>query len=184
MKPAATDIVLETSRLILRVFCSDDVEALERVHGDPEVMRFSVAGVKTRHQIAGFIENSRERYRRDGFSQWAIVWRATNACIGECGILRQQIDAIAEHEISYRVAREFWGRGIATEAAMACRVYAFETLGLERVVSIIDPRNHASIRVAEKIGMRREKEAVFHAIPVRIYSISPGAVPTRSARSC
>jgi ribosomal-protein-alanine N-acetyltransferase len=162
--------ILETPRLILRVFGLDDVDALEQVHGDQQIMRFSVGGVKTKDQIVCFIENSREGHRRDRFSQRAVVWRETGSCIGECGILPQVVDGISEHEISYRLNRNFWGRGIATEAAIACRIYGFEILGLDRVISIIDPGNVASIRVAEKAGMRPEKDSVFHGIPVRIYA--------------
>jgi ribosomal-protein-alanine N-acetyltransferase len=166
--------ILETPRLILRVFAPDDADALERLHGDATVMRFSIGGPKTREQITAFIRNSRESYQRIGYSQWAIVWKNTGQCIGECGIWLQQIDGVDAHELSYRLRRDFWNRGIATEAALACRLYVFDKLDLDRVISIIDPRNAASIRVAEKVGMRREKDALFHEIPVAIYSLRRG----------
>lgn len=170
-------MIIETPRLIQRPFEPEDVDALEAVHGDATVMRFSVGGTKTRDQIARFVQNAREHHFHDGYSQWAVVWKATGRCIGECGILLQDVDGVREHEISYRLNPGFWGRGIATEAAAACRDYGFATLGLERLVSIIDPRNLASIRVAEKIGMSREKNGLFHGIPVGVYGIRRDAAP-------
>ena len=172
--------VLETPRLTLRVFDEHDLDALESVHGDPRVMHFSVSGPKTRDQIRRFIYNMQARHQRDGHGQWAVVWKATGQCIGECGILLQPVESDHEHEIGYRLNANFWGRGIGTEAATACRNYGFATLGLDRLVSIIDPRNLASIRVAEKVGMVREKSAVFHGIPVSIYAIRRGAAPLSS----
>lgn len=163
-------IVLETPRLILRVFETNDADALELVHGDSDVMSFSVDGPKTRDQILRYIENARECYRRAGHSQWAVVWRQSGLCIGECGIWQQDVDGVAEYEISYRIRRDYWNLGIATEAAKSCRAYGFESLRFGRMISIIDPRNTPSIRVAEKIGMRREKESVFHGIKAAIYS--------------
>jgi RimJ/RimL family protein N-acetyltransferase len=160
---------LQTPRLILRLFVAEDADALVSVHGDPEVMRFSADGVKTREQITRFIQKTQAYHRRNGYSQWAIVWKSTGQCIGECGILVQHVGGIAEREISYRVSRSFWGRGIATEAATASRIHAFETLRLDRFISIIDPRNVASVRVAERVGMTGEKAEIFHGIPVVIY---------------
>ena len=171
-------MVIETPRLTLRVFDDPDVDALADVHGDPRVMRFSIGGPKTRDQIARFVHNTRDHHVRHGFSQWAVVWTATGRCIGECGILPQDVGGAREHEISYRLNPNFWGRGIATEAAAACRDYGFATLGLDRLVSIIDPHNTASIRVAGKVGMVREKSGVFHGIPVGIYAIRRGAAPS------
>ena len=65
----------------------------------------------------------------------------------------------------------YWGKGLATEAAIATRDYAFARLGITRLISIIDPENVRSIRVAEKIGMQYEKDVVFQSLPVRIYAI-------------
>lgn len=163
--------VLETHRLTLRVFDIDDVDALVSVHGDPDVMRYSTNGPKTIYQIKQFIENAREHHWREGYSQWAIIWKPTGHLIGECGIWLHDIVGFNEHEISYRLNSTFWNRGIATEAVIACRDFAFGTLGFDRVISIIDPQNEASISVARKVGMLPQKNAVFHGIPVVIYGV-------------
>ena len=136
-------------------------------------MRFSVSGTRTREDSrAKYLSGCLARYSRDGVGQWAVVRKSDGALIGECGICVQQVDGGREYEISYRLRRDCWGQGLATEAAIACRDYGFTTAGLSRLVSIIEAENVASIRVAEKMGMRFEKNALFHNIAARIYSIS------------
>ena len=164
-------ILLETPRIILKQFMDEDFDDLFTVHSDPEVMRFSVRGPRDRAGVARFLEVTQERYVRDGVAQWAVVLKETGKCIGECGISVQDIDDNKQHEIGYRLARSFWGNGYATEAALACRDYGFATLRLAKIISIIEAENHASIRVAKKLGMKLEKESVFHGIQVEIYSI-------------
>jgi len=74
--------------------------------------------------------------------------------------------------------RDCWGKGLATEAARACRDHGFKKAGLRRLISIIESENAASIRVAEKMGMTLEERASFHGIPVLIYSIANLISPT------
>ncbi len=164
--------IIETPRLLLRVFGPDDAAALDSVHGDAQVMRFSVDGPKTPEQIVRFILYAMASHRQNGFAPWAVIWKETAACIGECGIYAQTVNGQSAFEISYRLRRDFWNRGIATEAASACRDYAFDRLRLPRVISIIEPANLASIRVAEKVGMLRGSETTFHGIPVHIYGLA------------
>jgi [ribosomal protein S5]-alanine N-acetyltransferase len=168
-----TPIVCETSRLILRKFNESDLEPLFSFLGDPEVMRFSITGPETREGIqTKYLPSCLKRYDRDGLGQWAVVRRSDGFCVGECGICVQEIDGEREFEISYRLRRDCWGIGLATEAAQACRDYGFKQAGLRRLISIIESENTASIRVAEKMGMTLEKTAAFHNIPVLIYSLT------------
>jgi RimJ/RimL family protein N-acetyltransferase len=171
--PEETPIVCETSRLILRKFNESDVEPLFSFLGDPAVMRFSITGTETRKDIqTKYLPSCLRRYARDGLSQWAVVRKNDDICIGECGICAQEVDGEIEFEISYRMRRDCWGAGLATEAARACRDYGFNKAGLRRLISIIESENAASIRVAEKMGMTLEKRASFHKIPVLIYSVT------------
>ena len=168
-----TSLVCETSRLILRKFDQNDVEQLLSFLGDPQVMRFSVAGPQTREDIrARYLPGCLKRYSRDGLGQWAVVRKSDGVCVGECGICIQEVDGEREFEISYRLRRDCWGFGLATEATRACRDYGFEQAGLHRLISIIESENAASIRVAEKMGMTLQKRASFHQIPVLIYSVT------------
>ena len=166
-------VVCETPRLILRKFNENDVEALLSFRGDPEVMRFSITGSETREDIqAKYLPGCLKRYSRDGLGQWAVVRKSDGMCVGECGICIQEVDGEREFEISYRIRRDCWGMGLATEAARACRDYGFKQVGLHRLISIIESDNAASIRVAEKMGMTLEKRASFHNISVLIYSVA------------
>lgn len=175
-------IIAETPRLILRHFHILDAAAMDRVHGDPEVMRFG-RGVQTSEWVRQWLRGCLEDYyQKWGFGQWAVVEKTTRQVIGYCGLTRfDDIDGQAETEIGYRLARAHWGGGYATEAATAVRDYAFDLLCLPRVISIIDPRNAASIRVAEKIGLVHEKDATFRGTPVRIYSAEAPAPVDNSA---
>ena len=78
--------------------------------------------------------------------------------MGQCGLTVQEVEGKNDVEIGYLFLRKFWGRGLATEAATAARDHGFNTLGYERLVSLIDPGNLASRRVAEKVGLTLEKE--------------------------
>jgi [ribosomal protein S5]-alanine N-acetyltransferase len=174
-----TSIVCETSRLILRKFNESDVEPLFSFRGDPEVMRFSVTGPETREDIqTRYLPSCWKRYSRDGLGQWAVVRKGDGICVGECGICVQEVDGEREFEISYRVRRDCWRIGLATEAARACRDYGFKQAGLHRLISIIEFENAASIRVAERMGMTLEKRASFHEIPVLIYSVANAVTGT------
>ena len=168
-----TPIVCQTSRLILRRFTESDVDSLLGFRGDPEVMRFSITGPETREDIqTKYLPSCFRRYSRDGLSQWAVVRKSDGLCVGECGICVQEVDGEKEFEISYRMRRDCWGNGLATEAARACCDYGFQKAGLRRLISIIESENATSIRVAEKMGMTLEKRASFHKIPVLIYSVA------------
>ena len=167
-----TSIICETSRLLLRPFNEGDVEALLSFRGDPEVMRFSIRGPETRTDIqTKYLPRCWRRYSQDGLGQWAVLRKSDGICVGECGICVQEVDDEKEFELGYRMRRDCWGNGLATEAARACRDYGFKSAGLRRLISIIEAENVASIRVAEKMGMTLEKRASFHMIPVLIYSV-------------
>src|SRR5438874_8241993 len=185
--------VLETDRLLLRHFTPDDLDDLAAIYGDADVMRYIGAGaVKTREQTAAmmefaFIDNRRawpaetlarlpqlgRAIERDAhFSLWATVYKPDNKLIGRCGLLSWDLDGRKETEVGYVLAKAYWGRGLATEAARAAREYGFEKLGFDRLISVIRPDNLASQRVAEKNGMRYEKDVDAKGVAARVYSIN------------
>ena len=169
------DAVIETPRLILRHFVGADLDALAELMADADFMRFS-SGVFTREQTATFLFDRVIAPARAGSpSQFALVLREENRLIGYCGFFRQVVDQLNEIEIGYRLHRDYWNRGLATEGAQAVRNYAFDVLKLERVISLIHPENHASRRVAEKSGMKLEKTTVFRDFPVQVFSCGPAA---------
>ena len=169
-------IIAETERLFLRHFHVVDGDALDRVFGDAEVMRYG-NGVQTPEWVRKWLRGCLEDYyQKWGFGLWAVVEKETRDVIGYCGLSRfSDVGGQPETEVGYRLVREFWGRGFATEAAAAVRDYGFGTLGLARLIAIIDPRNAASIRVAEKTGMRFEKEVMFQGYLDHVYAMQrPG----------
>ena len=93
-----------------------------------------------------------------GFGLWATIYLENGRFIGRCGLIPQEIEGVAEVEIGYMLAKAYWVKGLATEAALAIRNYGFHKLGCSRLISLIDPQNQASMRVAAKIGLRYEKE--------------------------
>ncbi len=162
--------MLETKRLRLGRFTENDLEALSVLMRDPRFMRFSL-GVFSREQTAAFLERIFAGYRDNAPSQFAVLPRAENKLIGCCGFFRQIVDGTEEIEIGYRLDPEYWGQGLATEAARAVRDHAFSDLKLDHVISLIHPDNAPSRRVAEKNGMTVEKETVFRGFPTIVFGI-------------
>ena len=166
---------LTTERLLLRHFHILDDEAMYRIFGDAEVMRFG-DGIQTREWVQGWIRTCLERYYQTwGFGPYAVVEQSSRNVIGYCGLFYfPYLDGQPEIEIGYRLARSTWGQGYATEAALSVRDFAFTTLGIKRLIAMIDPSNAASIRVAEKISMKYEKEVMLESYthPDHIYVVT------------
>ena len=166
--------MLETRRLKLRPLMISDHESLNTLLGDSKVMEFS-DGPLDSEQVYAWLRSQIERYEKDNrISLSAVVNKSTSEFIGFCGLtLFPDIDGAAEIEIGFRLVRKFWGHGYATEAASAVREYAFSELKLTRLVALIEPSNRRSIRVAEKIGMTYEKEAMLEHYdhPDHLYSM-------------
>jgi [ribosomal protein S5]-alanine N-acetyltransferase len=150
--------VLITQRLYLRRFHPEDVDALARILSDPETMRYYPAPLD-RAGVADWIQSNRTRYP-NGHGLWAMILTSTGELIGDCGLVRQNVDGVDEFEIGYHVRRDLWGQGYASEAARACRDCGFAILKVDRLISLIRPENMASRRVAEKNGMTIWKEVI------------------------
>ena len=166
-------VIAQTQRLLLRCFHIADIDAMAEVFGDPEVMRFG-PGPQSRDWVQTWLRGCLEDYHcKWGFGLWAVVHKPDLRVIGFCGLTRfDDIDGQVEIEIGYRLARAYWGRGLATEAAAAVREYAFSVLVLPRLVAIIDPCNGPSIRVAQKTGLQYEKEVLFRGDLRHLYAVS------------
>jgi len=160
------------SRLFLRPFEDRDLDDMHEVMGNREVMRFSLSGPKSKEETALFISQCRRHFSERGYGLLAVVHTKEDRVIGYCGFYRQEIDGREELEIGYRLNPKYWGQGIASEAAAIIRDMGFICLGRERLISIIEPENKASIGVARKIGMAFERDYLFRGHrPVHIYSI-------------
>ncbi|MGO9519279.1 MAG: GNAT family N-acetyltransferase [Candidatus Korobacteraceae bacterium] len=168
--PVGGSVVLETERLILRHLTRDDVSAVFAVIGDPETMQFYRQEF-SREDAVRWVTRSQERYRRDGYGLFAVVLKSDGEVIGNCGLIRQEVEGESLLEVGYHFRRDYWGHGYATEAAAGCMAYAFEHLKAEKVVSLILPENLPSRRVAERNGMTAERQATFHDLPHLVYAM-------------
>jgi [ribosomal protein S5]-alanine N-acetyltransferase len=163
---------MNNPRISLRPFAASDLDDMQEVMGNPDVMRFSLSGPKTRTETADFLSRCRAQCDEFGYGLLAVVYKEEDRVIGYCGLYRQDIDGRLELEIGYRLHPSYWGRGIATEAAAMTRDWAFANLDREKLISIIEPENVASIAVAKKVGMEFEREFLFKGQRlVHIYSI-------------
>ena len=162
--------ILETPRLIVRYFTIRDLEALVPILADPQVMEFSIIGVHNQQQIRQFVEQRLLSYLDPGFGLYALIHKQNQELIGYCGFFVQKIDEHQEVEVGYRLAREYWGQGLATEAAKLICEYGQKRFNFKRYICLIEPNNKRSIRVAKKLNMKLEKEIVYHGIDVEVYS--------------
>lgn len=163
--------ILETSRLTLRYITSRDAEALMPILGDAEVMQFSIIGIHSSKQIKQFIEQRLISYLEYGFGLYALVHKQNQELIGYCGFFIQSIEQQKEVEIGYRLAKKYWGQGLATEAAKAVVDYGQQRFNFRRFVCLIEIKNNRSIRVAQKLGMKLEKKIIYHGLNVAMYSL-------------
>jgi RimJ/RimL family protein N-acetyltransferase len=151
---------LETERLLLRPWRpAEDLDAIAAINADPAVMRFVAPNRPlTRAETAVQLDRIVAHWDDHGFGLWAVVPRLAPeaGCIGFAGLaIPSFLPAILPAvEVGWRLAPAFWGRGLATEAARASVAFGFERLRLRSIVSVIEPGNERSLRVAEKLGMR------------------------------
>jgi ribosomal-protein-alanine N-acetyltransferase len=145
---------LETPRLILRPWESADREPFRRLNADPLVMEFMPSVLSAAESDSGF-DRIQDHRRRHGFTLFAAESRETGGMIGYIGLFVPSFHAHFTPcvEIGWRLAAEFWGRGLATEGARAALEYGFSTLELQEIVSFTVPANLRSRRVMEKLGM-------------------------------
>jgi RimJ/RimL family protein N-acetyltransferase len=162
--------ILETERIMLREFVAEDAGPLALVLSDPETMKYYPAPID-RAATQQWIERNQRRYADDGVGLWAMVLKATGEMIGDCGIIRQHVENEYLYEIGYHLRRDHWGRGLATEAASACREWGFAHLKVDRLISLIRPENVPSQRVAERNGMTIWKEVDWRGFRHCVYSV-------------
>lgn len=151
--------VLESSRLLFRRQQPDDLNHLWELYCDPQVVKYIPDAPRSYLEAKEELEwftNGHPEHPELGL--WATIHKESGNFIGRCGLLPMTIDGQYEVEVAYLIDKAYWGQGLGTEAAGAIRDYGFERLRLTRLICLVDPENLASIRVAEKIGMRFEKE--------------------------
>ncbi len=154
MQNTSTDrIMIETERLTIREMVPSDLDALCRIMCDEEVMRATYERAFSIEEVQGWLNRHLKRYDDLGFGLWAVVLKETNEMIGQCGLTLQPWRDDQVLEIGYLFKKAHWHKGYATEAAIACKEYAFKILDARRVYSIVRSTHFASQRVAVRNGM-------------------------------
>jgi ribosomal-protein-alanine N-acetyltransferase len=174
--------VIDTPRLTLRPMTDADLDSLMAIFGDPKVMAAFDSVPFNRDQMNQWLARNLVHQSEHGFGLFSVILKSEGLLIGDCGLETKQIDGVALTELGYDFRSDYWNRGFATEAASAVRDFAFGTLHLPRLISLIRVGNAASRRVSEKIGMRLDREVVRGGIAYWIYSLeSPSFFTTDGA---
>jgi RimJ/RimL family protein N-acetyltransferase len=173
--------ILDTERLRLRAFRKSDLDSYLALHTDPEVMRYLVGvgpvpwdkGRCWRH-----IAFQLGHWQLEGSGVWALEHRETGGFIGMVGFAEPE--EWPGCELSWKLVRRWWGHGYATEGARAALAYAFDVLGKDHIISLINPENHASTRVAERLGERLEGRTEFCGREMLRYGIDRESYAARA----
>jgi RimJ/RimL family protein N-acetyltransferase len=146
--------ILETERLLLREFEEEDAEWFFRLNSHPQVLRFvpdkALVSVEQARQV--LVDHPIADYRKYGFGRGACILKTTGEPIGFAGL--KYLEELGEVDVAYRLMPAHWGVGLATEVARATVPFGFTKLGLKQIIGLAMPKNIASIRVLEKIGLR------------------------------
>jgi RimJ/RimL family protein N-acetyltransferase len=162
---------IETERLLLRSFREDDLDEFAVLNADPEVVKYLGAGKpwsreETWMQMASFLGHWELR----GYGLWAVEERSSGKFIGRIGLLNPE--GWYSLELAWTLTRSRWGNGFATEGARAALEYAFNVVKVNHIVSLIDSRNLASMRVAERVGEKLEERIELRGKNVSVYGIA------------
>lgn len=164
-------VELTTERLLLRHLVPGDFDAVRQIHSDPRIMAI-YGGVFDEQKTHEYIQRNIDRYARDGVGFFAVTLKDSGELIGCGGIVMQETDQGVEPEVGYQMRYDQWGKGYATEMALGCMKYVFETMKSDHVISLIRPDNAASKRVAEKNGLKVDREYVWNGQLHLVYLMS------------
>ena len=154
-------MILETERLYLREMNQADFNSLCSILQDEETM-YAYEGAFSDSEVQEWLDRQISRYQKWNFGLWAVTLKETDEMIGQCGLTMQPWKDTEVLEIGYLFNRSYWHKGYATEAAQACKKYAFEVLKADEVCSIIRDTNTASQNVAVRNGMTATDSWIKH----------------------
>ena len=160
--------IFETERLILQTWTLADSEKFLEICSDAEVMKFIGDGKPYNLKQANKFLSWAENYQREnGFCRWKILEKASGEIAGSCGFVR--LKETEEIELGYLLARKFWEKGFATEAAKGCLRFGFEKLGFHEIIALTDLENTASQKVLEKIGFIKRGIEIYNEEESLVY---------------
>lgn len=161
---------LETDRLIMRMWREDDFERHAEICSDPDVMRFLGEGKSLdRAEAWQHLARLVGHWHLRGYGHWAVEEKNSGMLIGRIGFYNPE--GWPGFELGWILARDCWGQGYATEGARRALQYAFDDMKRDHVISLIDPQNAASIKVAERLGEKAEGKAQMFGKEITVYGI-------------
>lgn len=162
--------ILQTIRLLVREMSEVDLPFIASMLAHPEVM---TAWERTcdRGEAQEWIERQQDRYARDGFGYWLAIEQQDEKPIGQVGLLSVEVAGRQQVGLGYMIHRSFWKRGYASEGARACVDWGFHHLSCECIIALIRPANTDSIRVAERIGLKRSGSCRHGGFDHEVYEI-------------
>lgn len=149
--------IIETERLYLRELTLKDTDELAKVLSNPKSMEFYPHPF-SKEKVEGWINWNINNYEKYGHGLWAVILKEGDIFIGDCGITMQDIGGEVVPEIGFHIIDQYCKKGYATEAAIACKKYAFKELDYPKVFSYTTLRNLPSQRVAKKMGLKVYKQ--------------------------
>jgi ribosomal-protein-alanine N-acetyltransferase len=162
---------LETERFLLRAFTEDDLDDLATLYADPVVMRY-YPKTYSREETQAFLARMINGYSQVGHHLLAMIYKPNGQFIGRCGIVRQNIEDESIPEIGYMLNKDYWGMGLATEAARKLRDYGFSAFQFERIVSLVRPTNTPSQAVARRNGMKIIRDVKYASLDHHLFCIT------------
>ncbi len=167
------NFILETARLKIRPFNHKDYDLLYPLLSDPQVMAHSRDGFLDIDATKAYLDKRIiAPFIKQGWGRYALFNKIDGDFIGFCGLTVHKLEDNKDYvELGYKLIRKFWNQGYATEAAMDIKNYARDVLGIKEIISIIEPSNLASIKIAQKIGLKFWKKSLFNNEIVDVYRI-------------
>jgi len=171
------NILIETDRLLLRLFTKDDAQLLYDLNLDPDVTRYTHDPMTDLSQTINILEEIiLPQYALYNHGRWAVHQKPDQEFIGWCGL--KYVPEREEIDLGYRFKKNSWGKGFATEAAFASLQHGFNQLGLQKIIGRALPENLASIRVLEKCGMTFVREEYVHGWLHKTYQATNPVIQT------
>lgn len=150
-------IIFETERLIIRPFQKTDLNNLHKILSNPDVMKY-YPNPLNKKETKEWIKRNWKRQNDTGHSLWAIIRKSDKAFIGQCGLVKQNVEGKEMIEVGYMIRNDCWRQGYALEAVRGVLSYAFNKLKINEVIALIDPLNEPSKKLAIRSGFSEKKQ--------------------------
>ena len=151
-------MLLETNRLIIECFKTNDISDWAKIESDANVRRFIDGKVLSLKEAGEYVELNIRQYQTHEYGRYAVRLKENRKLIGMCGFLNEPYGI----DFGYRYSKDSWGKGLGLEAGKAVLEYGFSELGLEKVFGLTAEQNYGSIRILEKLGFKFQEKFLFN----------------------